>query len=96
MPFMPDPSDSSCQLYTTQLGDSLHRMSALARVGVKSILKDNWSALIRQPPSLKPALKIRLCNMPHVPSGEAADILLQQRLLGRRAAVRGAERGLIA
>jgi hypothetical protein len=71
MPFTPDPTNSSCQLYTTRAGDSLTRLSAQGRIGVTRILKDNWgSNALPLPGTLKPGLRIRLCNMPVTPSGE--------------------------
>jgi hypothetical protein len=72
MPFTPDPSNGSCYLYTTRAGDSLTRLSALARIGVTRILKDNWrsDSLPVLTERFKQGLKVRLCNIPRVPSGE--------------------------
>ena len=71
MPFMPDPSNSRCQLYTTRTGDTLSRLAALGRLNVTDIIKDNWDVDDQQLPTFEPGLKIRLCNMPHIPEGEA-------------------------
>jgi hypothetical protein len=77
LPFTPDPTNSSCQLYTTRAGDSLTRLSAQGRIGVARILQDNWGGnALPVSGTLKPGLKIRLCNMPVVPSGEAYLITL--------------------
>jgi len=72
MPFTPDPSNSSCYLYTTRAGDSLTRLSALARIGVTRILKDNWrsDSLPVLTERFKQGVKVRLCNIPRIPLGE--------------------------
>jgi hypothetical protein len=68
LPFTPESANtSSCHLYTVRAGDTLARLSALGRISVSSILKDNWNLDLL---NSKLGMKVRMCNMPGIPKGE--------------------------